>query len=285
MIQDVLRARIDEYAPANALEQENVLQEIMQHYVLASLSSAGLFSDALFHGGTCLRVIHGMRRFSQDLDFLLKVPDPAFRWRRYLTQVRKDCDAAGLAFEAVDRTAAGIAVQKAFLKTDSVGHLLSFELPFGRHRHRKIKIKLEIDTNPPAGSSYETAYLMFPRTVPLTVQSLPSGFGTKMHALLCRTYVKGRDWYDFLWYISRSIAPDLNVLANALVQQGPWAGVVTEVSPGWLAEQMEHKIRDIDWRIARDDVQRFLPLSEQDGLAQWGADLFLYHLRRMPRPA
>ena len=88
MIADVLNARIREYAPASALEQENVLQELMQHYVLASLSRAGMFSEAIFHGGTCLRIIHGMSRFSEDLDFLLKWPNPGFRWKKYLRKIR-----------------------------------------------------------------------------------------------------------------------------------------------------------------------------------------------------
>ena len=84
----VLSAKIRDYAPANPLEQENVLQELMQHYILASLSRAGFFSEAAFHGGTCLRIVNGLGRFSEDLDFLLKRPDPDFRWQAYLDAVR-----------------------------------------------------------------------------------------------------------------------------------------------------------------------------------------------------
>ncbi len=147
MIADVLNARIREYAPASALEQENVLQELMQHYVLASLSRAGMFSEAIFHGGTCLRIIHGMSRFSEDLDFLLKWPDPGFRWKKYLEAVDRDCAQEGIEFVLQDKSAADNAVQKAFLKTDSIGKVLLLAFPFDRPNPRKIRIKLEIDTN------------------------------------------------------------------------------------------------------------------------------------------
>jgi len=285
MIDEVLSERLAEYAPANALEQEHALQEIMQHYVLASLSKAGLFTQALFHGGTCLRIVHRTQRFSEDLDFLLKAPDPSFRWDPYLDQVHRDCAAQNLHFEVVDRSTVATAVRKAFLKTESIGQILAFDLPFGRHSARKIRIKVEIDTNPPAGSTYDTAYIMFPRAAPLTVQSLSSGFGTKLHALLCRTYTKGRDWHDFAWYVSRNVTPDLAVLANALTQQGPWAGAETEVTLPWLAEHLGSRIRAIDWPAARDDVQRFLPLQEQPALAHWSAEFFLYHLGKLVQGA
>jgi len=86
MIADVLNARIREYAPASATDQENVLQELMQQYVLASLSRAGMFAEA---------IIHGMNRFSEDLDFLLKRIDPDFRWKKYLEAVERDCSLEG----------------------------------------------------------------------------------------------------------------------------------------------------------------------------------------------
>ena len=281
MLDRVWGAKLREVAPANAIEQENVLQELMQHEVLASLSRAGLFAEALFHGGTCLRILWGMNRFSEDLDFLLKQPDPDFRWEGYLEAVRKDCELEGFSFEVQDRCQAGTAVQKAFLKTDSIGKVLTLDLPFERHQRRKIRIKLEIDTNPPEGSAFETRYLTFPVTVPLTVQSLESGFALKLHALLCRPYVKGRDWYDLVWYAARKTRPDLVLLRNALQQQGPWAGRDVAVTLPWVQDTMQAVIRRVDWNAARDDVQRFLPLREQEGLRAWGAELFTQLLDRV----
>ena len=281
MLDRVLNARLRDYAPANPVEQENVLQELMQHYVLSSLSRAGLFSEAMFHGGTCLRIVCGMNRFSEDLDFLLKQPNPSFRWQGYLESVRKDCAQEGIPFEVQDKSQAGTAVQKAFLKTDSIGKILALDLPFERYQARKIRIKLEIDTNPPAGSTFTTSYITFHVTAAMTTQSLESGFALKLHALLCRSYVKGRDWYDFVWYAARKTRPDLDLLRHALHQQGPWAGQQITVTMRWVQENMEAAIRRIDWTAARDDVQRFLPLREQEGLRAWSADFFFYHLARM----
>ena len=281
MLDRVLGARIREYAPANQVEQENVLQELMQHYVLSSLSRAGLFAEAMFHGGTCLRIVFAMNRFSEDLDFLLKRPDPDFRWQGYLESVRKDCAQEGISFEAQDKSQAGTAFQKAFLKTDSIGKILALDLPFERDQSRKIRIKLEIDINPAAGSTFTTSYITFPVTAPLTTQSLESGFALKLHALLCRSYVKGRDWYDFVWYVARKIKPDLDLLRHALHQQGPWAGQTVTVTRRWVDENMEAVIRRIDWGTARADIQRFLPLREQAGLRAWSTDFFLNQLARM----
>jgi predicted nucleotidyltransferase component of viral defense system len=281
MLHRVLNARLREYAPANATEQENVLQELLQHYVLASLSRTDLFRRAIFHGGTCLRIVHAMNRFSEDLDFLLKRPDPDFRWRDYLESVRKDCALEGIPFESQDKSQAGTAVQKAFLKTDAVEGGLELDLPFERHRARRIRIKLEVDVNPPAGSAITTSYITFPVTAPLTTQTLESGFALKLAALLCRPYVKGRDWYDFVWYVARKTRPDLDLLGNAVRQHGPWAGQAVAVDGQWVRQRLDEAIRRIDWAAAADDVQRFLPLGEQPGLQSWSAEFFLYQLARM----
>jgi hypothetical protein len=274
-------ARLSEYASTNAMEQELALQEMLQGVVLAALSRAGFFKIALFHGGTCLRLVHGLNRFSEDLDFLLKGADPVFHWAPYLDAIRQDCAASGIVLETRDKSAAGTAVQKAWLKTDSIGTILEFNPPFPRMAGRKIRIKLEVDTRPPEGSGYETHYVTFPETAPITVQDLPSAFATKLHALLCRTYTKGRDWYDFLWFTARRISPRLDVLENAIEQQGPWAGQRLRLTPAWLHHALEEAISVLDWPRAVSDVQRFLPVQEQAGLRLWNADLFLYQARRL----
>lgn len=283
MIADVLQTRISEYAPSNAIEQENVLQELMQHYVLASLAKAGFFSKAVFHGGTCLRILYGMNRFSEDLDFLLKKVNRQFQWSKYLRHVRNDCAMEGIPFEIQDKSEAEAAVKKAFLKTDSIGKILLLELPFERRRLKKVRIKLEIDTNPPEGSGFETAYITFPGTAAITTQTLESGFATKSHALLCRTYVKGRDWYDFVWYVSRKTVPNLQLLSNALYQQGPWEEERIDVTPAWFVENLRSVIKEMDWAAVRNDAQRFLPTHEQDALANWNTNFFLYHADQLAR--
>ena len=281
MFHDVVAAKLGEYDLGNAVEQENALQELMQHYILASLSRAGLFAEAMFHGGTCLRIVYGINRFSQDLDFLLKKPDPHFVWQPYLARVQRDCAQEGIGFEIQDKSDVDKAMRKAFVKTDSIGKVMTLGLPYGRQAQRKIRVKLEIDTNPSAGSRFETSYLSFPVTAPITVQSLASGFATKAHALLCRTYTKGRDWYDLIWYVGRRIEPNLELLANALLQQGPWKNEKQEITVAWLLNALRDKIGTIDWRVARSDVQRFLPTKEQEGLQVWGENFFLHQVAQM----
>ena len=135
------------------------------------------------------------------------------------------------------------AVRKAFVKTDSIGSVVTLGLPFERVSSKKIRIRLEIDINPPQGSSFETSYLSFPTTAPLTTQTLPSGFGTKTHALLCRRYVKGRDWYDFLWYVARRTVPDLALLGNALLQQGPCTASASRSRTSGCSRHCERRSR------------------------------------------
>jgi predicted nucleotidyltransferase component of viral defense system len=226
-------------------------------------------------------MLYGMSRFSEDLDFLLRKPKARFRWQPYLTAVQEDCAQQGIHFEVQDRSRAGTAVQAAFLKTDSIGKVLQLDLPFSRHTSRKIKIKLEIDTNPPAGSACETKYLTFPVVSAITTQTLECGFATKSHALLCRPYAKGRDWYDFVWYVGRRTGLDYRLLANALRQVGPWAGRRLEVTRQWYLDAMRDRIRRIDWRQARADVARFVPGREQEGLRAWSTALFAQLLEQL----
>lgn len=281
MIEDVLSARIGQVAPTDALEQENVLQELIQHYVLVSLAKTGLFKRAEFHGGTFLRIVHGLERFSEDLDFVLKQPDMQFAWRGYLERVARDFEGEGIGFEVVDRSEAGAAVKKAFLKTDSIGKMSDLGLPFGRHPGRKIKVKLEIDANPPAGSTFETHFISFPVLTAITTQTLESAFASKSHALLCRSYSKGRDWYDFLWFVARRVRPNLVLLENAIDQQGPWQGQRIGVTPGWYLERLAQVIQRTDWIATREDVRRFLPRSQQDSLDLWNSKLFSEQVDRL----
>ncbi|MDR1817779.1 MAG: nucleotidyl transferase AbiEii/AbiGii toxin family protein [Puniceicoccales bacterium] len=274
MLIDVLRNKLIEAAPVDEIERDNVVQELLQHFVLLGLSRSGFFEKAAFHGGTCLRVVNGINRFFEDLDFMLKTPDDSFAWQEHLAAVVKDCATEGIAMEIQDRAKADTAVRKAFLKNDSVGKVLTLRSIVSKGPPRKHRIKLEIATNPPAGSAFETKYITFPTIAPLTVQTLDSSFALKMHALLCRQYVKGRDWFDFIWYASRKTPVNFPLLANALRQQGQWSGQDLPVDATWVRAALDAKIREIDWEVARQDVQRFLPHSEQENLRFWSPELF-----------
>jgi hypothetical protein len=219
-----------------------------------------------------------MNRFSEDLDFVLKAPDASFDWEPFLARIRRDCADEGIRVDAQRRAAQETAVRKVFVKTDSIGQILSLELPYARNRPRTVRIKLEVDTNPPAGATLDTRFITFPVTAAVTCMDLVSGFGSKCHALLCRDYTKGRDWYDFIWYASRRVTPNLELLAHALDQQGPWAGQPLTVTGGWLLNALRVRIAAIDWPATADDVARFVMSRDQPGLAAWSSALFLQQL-------
>lgn len=283
MIEDVLSERIAAYAPRDALEQESVITELLQQYVLVGLARAGLFRVAEFHGGTFLRIVHKLDRYSEDLDFVLKDPDPEFVWRPYLEQTTRFLEAEGARLDIVDKSGADAAVAKAFLNTEAVGTVLVLDLPHSRDTRRKIKIKLEADRRPPAGSVFETRYLHFPVLTAITTQTLESALASKLHALLCRPYVKGRDWYDLLWYVARDVRPNLELLTNALDQAGPWAGERVAVTPSWCLARLREVIGGIDWPGAADDVRRFLGPRAQESLDLWSEGLFDQQVERLGR--
>ena len=112
---------------------------------------------------------------------------------------------------------------------------------------------------------------------------MSSAFASKTHALLCRPYTKGRDWYDYLWYVNRNILPNFKLLSSAVDQVGPWRRQSIQATPEWLITQMRESIQRIDWIKAKADVQRFLPAREQEALAFWNSDLFLYHTDKLER--
>jgi hypothetical protein len=145
----------------------------------------------------------------------------------------------------------------------------------------KIRIKLEVDTNPPQGSGYELKFLDFPFVSAVAVQDRPSLFAGKIHALLCREYVKGRDWYDFIWYTSNRSSINFDFLTSAINQFGPWQNRNIDVDKTWTLKKLEEKIVSLDWKLASEDVQRFIRSSEQPTLSLWSKELFLGQLKKI----
>jgi len=271
MIQD----RLDGYQCRSTLEEEHALREITQETVLAGLGRTDFFKRASFQGGTCLRVFYGLARFSEDLDFALQSPDPGFELGPYLQAVVRELTAYGYGLEIDERSRTPQAVRKAFLKDDSIGHLLRLSYRPATGPLRKLRVKLEVDTHPPDGAAYETKYLDYPFPAAVCVFDPPSLFAGKLHALLCREYLKGRDWYDFVWYTARRTPVNYRLLSAALNQTGSWQGLGTAADAAWCAAQVRAKIEATDWGQARNDVRRFLKPQELPSLELWGRDFFL----------
>lgn len=271
---ELIKRRLEEYKAADALEEENALKEIVQEILLFALWRAGFFEVAAFQGGTSLRILHGLPRFSEDIDFILKEPDPAFSWKPFLDALEETSREFGIEPEVVDKAQMEGAIRAALIKDTSIANQLNLAF-MGGQPGKKLKIKLEIDTNPPEGSGFEYSYLDFPMDYEVCHQDLGSNFSLKIHALLCRGYLKGRDWYDFSWYIAQDAVPNLPLLRNALIQYGPWEGQSPSVDVLWLANALREKIGIIDWSAAADDVRRFLRPVERSGLALWSERFFL----------
>jgi len=277
---DLIQKRLAEYNVAGLTEEENALKEIVQEIMLFALWRADFFEVAAFQGGTSLRILHGLSRFSEDIDFILLEADPGFSWQPYLDNLIETCLEFGIEPEALDKNHMERNVKAAIIKDNSIVNQLNLRF-MGNQSDRKLKIKLEIDCNPPAGSDFEYSYLDFPVDFEVCHQEMGSNFALKIHALLCREYLKGRDWYDFGWYISQGVKPNLLLLKNALVQFGPWRGKELNVDRGWLVKVLADKIASVNWKNAASDVERFLKPVEQKSLSLWNEKFYMNKLNKL----
>lgn len=277
----IIQDRLDSYNCKTELEEEHAISEITQEVALSALGRTDFFKYAVFQGGTCLRIFYGLNRFSEDMDFILKESDRDFQLKPHLKALSDELQAYGYSIEIVDRSNTDIAVRKAFIKDDSIGKILQLNHVGKTGPLRKIRIKFEVDTNPPLGSGIEIKYVDFPFVSSVTVQDKPSLFAGKIHALLCREYIKGRDWYDFLWYTSQGVEINYQFLASALRQQGPWQGQSIQVDLDWCTNEIRDKIASIDWKATKEDVRRFVKTKELPSVDLWSKDLFHTQLEKM----
>lgn len=270
---DLLRKRLQTHAAGNAVQEEQALKEMLQELALYALWRGGFFEIAAFQGGTSLRILHGLPRFSEDLDFILLKPDPTFQWAHYFESLTSVLEQFGVRCELTDRSRMDRTVRQAMLKDDSIGRQLDLSF-FDADNAGKLRVKLEIDTNPPAGTGTSWHYLDFPMDFEVCAQNLPSNYAFKLHALLCRPYLKVRDWFDFVWYSRQQTRPNLQHLSNALNQAGPWKDQLVRVDVPWLTDALSAKINTTNWPLAAQDVAPFLPPAEQASLALWSQRFF-----------
>ncbi len=272
----LFQSRLDGYACTNAEEELNALREMLQEMILAALSRTDYFSKAAFQGGTRLRLFEGIRRYSEDLDFALLTPDLEFDLSPYLEQVASELASMGVELEVVDKSKASAAVKKGFVKNDTLVKILVLKY-IGKNSQgklAKISIKLEVDANPPSGATYCIDNLLFPFLSTIRNYDRESAFAGKMHALLCRDYVKGRDWFDFIWYVSAHVRLNHPLLSSALNQYGPWTGKNVVSDDSWVKEQLHEVISRIDWEAAKRDVMPFVFASDRPSVELWCRDLF-----------
>lgn len=279
----MIQQRLLNYNCKTDIEEQQAIREITQEVVLAALGRGDFFKQALFQGGTCLRIFYGLNRFSEDMDFILRETNPDFQLKDHIKHLTDELAAYGYNIEITDRDSADVTVKKVFLKDDSLGKVIDLRHANQAGPMAKIRIKLEVDTNPPAGSGHELKYLDFPFVSSVAVQDRPSLFAGKLHALLCREYIKGRDWYDFIWYTGNRTGINYAFLTSAINQLGPWQGQSITVDKAWLLNELERKIVSMNWKQAAEDVRRFVRVAEQPSLDLWSKDLFLGQLDKLRR--
>lgn len=276
---EIINQRIQQYNPENKQEEINAFKEIAQEIALLALSRTSFFKQGAFQGGTCLRIVYGLQRFSEDLDFILYQPQKNFRWGAFIEEIRAEFSIYGLSVKIKDRSEANEAVKKAFLKDDSFGRVLSLKYERTRSDMQAINIKLEIDTHPPLGSQFESKLVTFPTPFSITAQDIASLFAGKIHALLCRTYVKGRDWYDFIWYVTRKSSVNMELLKNALFQHGPWSNQNINIGNDWVIKELTQKIDTVNWEAAKNDIYNFVKSRERQSIELWNKQFFLHFIR------
>lgn len=276
---DAIERMLSKYEIRSVDDTVRALREILQEIALLGLWRARFFEHAAFYGGTALRILHGIDRFSEDLDFSLLRPNPEFSLARFSSALEEEIRAFGfnLRMEPV-RKSAKSAVQSAFLKANTRHQLLVIETDERMARTippgQMLKIKLEVDTDPPPGFLTTTRYLLQPIPFAVRCYTLPSLFAGKLHALLFRRWqnrVKGRDWYDLVWYAAHH--PELNLphLEQRMRQTGDWKGE-TPLTREDFVKLINDAIDQVDPDQARQDVAPFV--KDPQALAVWSREFF-----------
>lgn len=254
------------------------LREVLQQTALLGLSRHNFFEHAVFYGGTALRILYGLDRYSEDLDFSLLKPSSHFDFLPFLEGMHQELKALGFDLEVTTKEKNPSGIWSAFLKTNTLALLLSIQSKgkgSGIHPEQKIQIKLEIDTQPPLNHlPLESKLIKNPIPFYVSTYSLPDLFAGKMHAALCRKWqkrIKGRDWYDLVWYIQQGTPLHLNHLKERMEQTGhlPSGSTFGEKE---LREKLDAKIEEIDWELAKLDVSPFI--SDKRRLAIWSGPFF-----------
>lgn len=275
----ILTEMLARYQTENLNDRKNAVKEIMQEIVLCGLARAGFFGKAAFYGGTALRIFYGLDRFSEDLDFSLLSPDPNFTLSEYIPTLRREVAAYGLNVEISEKEKIkDSAIRSAFVKGNTREHMLLFyESPAAAYSitgNEIIRIKFEVDTHPPEGAGIEHRYRLLPAPYELALYDMPSLFAGKVHAVICRAWknrVKGRDLYDYVFYLSRSASLNTIHLKARLVQSGAW----DHEDPFTLADAKRllcDRFATIDYAQAQEDVRPFI--RDVSSLNLWNADFF-----------
>ncbi|EAL7595643.1 nucleotidyl transferase AbiEii/AbiGii toxin family protein [Campylobacter jejuni] len=259
---NIIEQMLKKYNPQSETELINALKEIFQEITLLGLYRGGFFNRAAFYGGTSLRILYGLERFSEDLDFSLLEKNKNFDIEKYFPSIVSEFEALGLEISLNKKSkSSDTNIESAFLKNDTSIHTLNIEAKGLKNIHsgRKIKIKLEVDVNPPLKFQTESKTLLLPMTFNVRTMTLPNLYAGKMHALLFRSWknrVKGRDWFDFEWYVKNNSPLNLEHLCQRMKESGNFKkDILTKEE---FVKLLYNKIDTLDIQQAINEVKGFV---------------------------
>ena len=275
----VIEEMLKSYQVDNIYDRKNAMKEIMQEIVLCGLSRAGFFKEAAFYGGTALRIFYGLDRFSEDLDFSLEQINLDFDLCSYFPVLEKEVKTFGLNVEIQEKEKTKDSnIRSAFLKGNTKEHLLLFyadeRLVGTVDKNEVVKIKFEVDTNPPAFATYEHKYRLLPVPYEIRLYDMPSLFAGKIHAVICRGWqsrIKGRDLYDYIFYLSKAVTVNQKHLRARLIDSG-YISENQECTLEEIKTMLKNRFDSIDFLQARKDVEPFI--RDTSVLDIWSSEFF-----------
>ena len=283
----VIETMLSKYNAKNNQERENAIKEILQEIALAGLSRGGFFQKAAFYGGTCLRIFHGLNRFSEDLDFALVEKDPNFKLDAYFSSLQKEFQSYGIEMNIEQKSKDnGKEIQSAFIKGNTLMLMMSFFSKSDEAKkvvsNQKLKIKFEIDTDNPSGGITEHRYKMLPAPYEVQIFDEATLFAGKIHAILCRSFknhVKGRDFYDYLFYIGKGSKFNIKYLESKLKNSNAYIGENENLTLERVKKLLKEKFESIDYASAVNDVVNFI--DDKESLKFWKKELFIASLEEL----
>lgn len=278
-MQQVLSQMLSKYQINNIEDKKNAIKEIVQEVVLCGLSRGGFFKEAAFYGGTALRIFYGLDRFSEDLDFSLTTQNPNFDLTKYFPFIENETKSLGLDFSVTEKTKSFDSnIKSAFLKGNTKEHIMTFyensEDAKFINKDEAIRIKFEVDVNPPVGATYETKFGLLPSPYQVRLYDLPSLFAGKIHACLCRNWhsrIKGRDFYDYVFFLSIGAKVNLENLKAKLVQS-KFISEDYDLTIENLKSLLNERFENLNFQQAKEDVLPFV--RDKLKLDLWSEEFF-----------
>lgn len=266
MRNEIFDQMLSAYDLTTEQQKRNATFEVNQQLVLAGLYNGGFFNEAAFYGGTYLRIFHGLQRFSEDMDFSLLAPNDKFDFTNYFQPIIDQFAMVGRDAEIKKKDKKNFGkVESAFLKDNTDVYDITFQT------EKSVKIKLEVDTQPPLKFNTEQKLLLLPQSFMTCCYTLPDLFAEKMHALVYRAWknrVKGRDWYDFEWYVRHNIPLNFTHLHERALQFNQ-----EDITKESFLEKLNERLATSDINQVKADVLPFVRNPKE--LDIWSNDYFL----------